>query len=129
MAGSTDGLVASMTLAGPPEMMMPRAPLKPVAGRLTSPTTACTPNSRIRRAMRWQYWPPALRTTIWLTRGTALPRPPQLLRLLEDLALGLDRRRDDELRLLQLADGLRAHRAHARADRAREVERAGLGEG
>src|ERR671923_30228 len=82
----------------------------------------------MRRAIRWQYCPPALRTTIWLTGGAALPRTPQLLGLLKHLALGLDGGRDDDLGLLQLADRLRAHRAHAGADGADEVERAVLGE-
>src|SRR5947207_7711549 len=129
MPGSTAGDVGSVTLAGPPEMMMPRAPASSRAGRSMSATIACTPNSRMRRAMRWQYCPPALRTTIWFRGAFPLPRAPQLLRLLEDLALGLDRRRDDELGLLQLADALRAHRAHAGPDRPHQVERAVLGEG
>src|SRR5437763_14006221 len=106
--------------------MMPRAPRSSLAGRWTSATTACTPSSRMRRAMRWQYCPPALRTTIWFRGASPLPRAPQLLRLLEDLALGLDRRRDDELGLLQLADALRAHRAHAGPDGAPQAQRAGL---
>src|SRR5215510_6748396 len=139
MPGSTFGEVGSVTLAGPPEMMMPRAPDKSEAGRLMSATTAWTPSSRMRRAIRWQYWPPAFRTTIWFTKSprapvaTAparpLPRAPQLLCLLEDLALGLDRRRDDDLGLLQLADAEGAHRAHAGADRTHQVQRAVLGEG
>src|SRR5919197_310038 len=83
----------------------------------------------MRRAMRWQYCPPALRTTIWFTGDAALAWTPQLLRLLEDLALGLDRGRDDELRLLQLADRLRAHRAHAGADSPDEIQRAVFREG
>src|SRR6266581_1463346 len=70
----------------------------------------------MRRAMRWQYCPPALRTTIWFTGGAALAWTPQLLRLLEDLAFGLDGGRDDQLGLLQLADRLGPHRAHAGAD-------------
>src|SRR5438552_17609280 len=108
MPGSTAGDVGSVTLAGPPEMMMPRAPASSHAGRLMSATTACTPSSRMRRAMRWQYCPPALRTTIWFTGDAALARTPQFLRLLKDFALGLDGGRDDDLRLLQLADRLRA---------------------
>src|ERR1041384_7869873 len=110
-------------------MMMPRVPLNSRARRPMSATIACTPSSRMRRAMRWQYWPPALRTTIWFRGTSPLPRAPQLLRLLEDLALGLDRRRDDELGLLQLADALRAHGAHAGPDGAHQVQRAVLGEG
>src|SRR5256885_4273997 len=83
----------------------------------------------MRRAMRWQYCPPALRTTIWFTGGAALAWTPQLLRLLEDLALGLDGGRDDQLRLLQLADRLRAHRPHAGADGPDEIQRAVFREG
>src|SRR5882762_11154523 len=129
MPRSTAGDVGSVTLAGPPEMMMPRAPASSRAGRSMSATIACTPSSRMRRAMRWQYCPPALRTTIWFRDASPLPRAPQLLRLLEDLALGLDRRRDDELGLLQLANALRAHRAHAGANGSDQVDRAVLGEG
>src|SRR5712664_1598607 len=99
IARTTDGHVGSMTLAGPPEMMMPRASRSSAAGRLRSATTACTPSSRMRRAMRWQYCPPALRTTIWLS-GVTLARAPQLLRLLEALAFSLDGGRDDQLGLL-----------------------------
>src|SRR5438445_730731 len=110
-------------------MMRPRAPRRSAAGRLTSATTAWTPSSRMRRAMRWQYCPPALRTTIWFTGGAALAWTPQLLRLLEDLALGLDGGRDDQLRLLQLADRLRSHRPHAGADGSDEIQRAVFREG
>src|SRR5438105_12124328 len=109
-------------------MMRPQAPRRSAAGRLTSATTAWTPRSRMRRAIRWQYCPPALRTTIWFTGGVALPGTPQLLGLLEDLALGLDGGRDDDLGLLQLADRLRADRAHAGPDGADEVQRAVLRE-
>src|SRR5207253_10290167 len=62
-------------------------------------------------------------------RGPPLPRAPQLLSLLEDLAFGLDRRSDDQLRLLELADRARPDRAHAGSDRADQIERAVLGEG
>src|SRR4029453_5591228 len=51
-----------------------------------------------------------------------------LLGALEYLALGLYRRGDDELRLLQLADTARAHGAHAGPDRTDEIERPVLGE-
>src|SRR5439155_21345696 len=77
----------------------------------------------MRRAMRWQYCPPALRTTIWFTGGAALAWAPQLLRLLEDRALGLDGGRDDQLRLLQLADRLRCHRPHPGAAGPDEIQR------
>src|SRR5688500_12424956 len=109
-------------------MMMPRAVPRAAAEVSMSATVAWTPSSRIRRAMRWQYWPPALRTTIWLTAPRPLPRTPQLLGLLEDLALRLDRRSNDQLRLLQLANRLGAHGAHARADGAHQVQGAVLGE-
>ena len=62
-------------------------------------------------------------------RRTASAWRPASGALLEDLALGLDRRRDDQLGLLQLADAARADRAHAGPDRADQVERAVLGEG
>src|SRR6266511_4581583 len=52
----------------------------------------------------------------------------QLLGLLEDLPFCLDRRSDDQLRLLELADALRAHRPHAGPDGSDEVQRAVLGE-
>src|SRR5256885_16693136 len=110
-------------------MMMPRAPRSSSAVRWTSATMACTPRSRMRRAIRWQYCPPALRTTIWFTGGAALPRTPQLLGLLEHLALGLDGGRDDDLGLLQFADRLRPHRAHAGANGADEIQRAVFREG
>src|SRR6185436_12302071 len=61
--------------------------------------------------------------------GRPLARGAQLLGALEYLALGLDRRGDDELRLLQLADTARADGAHAGPDRPDEVERPVLGEG
>src|SRR3989442_3073058 len=95
----------------------------------------------MRRAMSWVYSPQTSRTAIVSTAFTppslnldgpwpsiALAGPPQLLRLLEDLAFRLDRRRDDQLGLLQLADVLGPDGAHARADRAHEVQRAVLGE-
>src|SRR5713226_7776150 len=82
----------------------------------------------MRRAMSWVYCPPKSRMAILLDTRT-LARGAELLRALEDLALGLDRGRDDQLGLLQLADVHGAHRAHAGADGPHEVERAVLGEG
>src|SRR5262244_3252328 len=99
----------------------------------------------MRRAISWLYWAPKSRTQILFMRTRS--RPPacrrrsgsacalglawraQLLGALEHLAFGLDGRRDDQLRLLQLLDVLRSHRAHAGADGAHEVQRAVLGEG
>src|SRR6266849_4734384 len=88
----------------------------------------------MRRAMSCVYWPPKSRIAILLGAGArvttaTLPGRPQLLGALEDLALGLDRGRDDQLGLLQLADVHGTHRPHAGADGAHEVEGAVLGEG
>src|SRR5262245_2938697 len=105
----------------------------------------------MRRAMSCVYWPPKSRMAMRSMSPLALSHPPagalspesgpaasaeqtglarraQLLGALEDLALRLDRRRDDQLGLLQLADVARPDRAHARADRPDQVERAVLGE-
>src|SRR5438094_8833020 len=80
----------------------------------------------MRRAISCVYCPPKSRTAILSSVSTRDPLagPPQLLCLLEDLPFRLDRRRDDQLGLLELADALRTDGAHARADRAHEVERA-----
>src|ERR1700730_7520313 len=82
----------------------------------------------MRRAISCVYWPSKSRIATRLGTGD-LPRRPQLLGALEDLALGLDRGRDDQLGLLQLPDVHGADRSHAGADRADEVEGAVLGEG
>src|SRR5262249_7482417 len=50
------------------------------------------------------------------------------LGLLEDLALRLDRRRQDQLGELELADRPRPHRSHARLERADQVHGAVVGE-
>src|SRR6202158_495488 len=81
----------------------------------------------MRRAISCVYWPPKSRIATRLGTGD-LPRRPQLLGALEDLALGLDRGRDDQLGLLQLPDVHGADRPHAGADGAHQVERAVLGE-
>src|SRR6266851_8675466 len=117
-AGS--GASVSYTLFGPPERTMPLYPVRRFfGGFVQGKISEYTPRSRMRRAMSWVYCPPKSRTAILSTASTprtALAGPPQLLRLLEDLPFRLDGRRDDQLRLLQLADALRADRAHARAD-------------
>src|SRR5262245_28614871 len=109
-----------------------------------------TDSSRMRRAMSCVYWPPKSRMAIRSMSPLALSHPEdlrspesgpaasaeqpglarraQLLGALEDLALRLDRRRDDQLGLLQLADVAGPDRAHAGADGADEVQRAVLGE-
>src|SRR5215510_13655301 len=99
----------------------------------------------MRRAISWLYCAPKSRTQILFMRTRS--RPPacrrrsgnacalrlawrtQLLGALEHLAFGLDGRRDDQLRLLQLLDALRSHRAHAGSNGAHQVEGAILGEG
>jgi ribosome-associated protein len=55
-------------------------------------------------------------TTLYVGRRAGALDTAQLLGALEDLALGLDRGRDDQLGLLQLADVHGAHLAHAGAD-------------
>src|SRR5262245_62583424 len=87
-----------------------------------------TPSSRMRRAMSCVYWPPKSRMPMEeaVMAASPLPRGSQLLGALEHLAFGLDRRSDDQLGLLQLADVARADRAHARADGADQVHRAFL---
>src|SRR5262245_16150192 len=99
----------------------------------------------MRRAMSWVYCPPKSRIPILSIsattgsrrggrrRGRPWPPPPStrrppLLGALEDLAFGLDRGRDDQLGLLEVADRHRPDRPHARADRPHEIERAVLGE-
>src|SRR4029453_13694453 len=84
--------------------------------------------SRIRRAINWVYCAPKSRIAILPRPNPPVGRGTQLLGPLEDLPFRLDGRGDDQLRLLQLADVHRAHRAHARTDRAHQVERAVLGE-
>src|SRR5438128_8357879 len=91
-----------------------------------------TDSSRMRRAINCVYCPPksmiAILSGASTIRPAPLPRAAELLGLLEDLAFGLDRRRDDQLGLLQLPDVAGAHRAHAGANGADEIERAVLGE-
>src|ERR1700683_1555897 len=70
MAGSTVGLAGSYTLWGPPEIIRPRAPESSAAGVSLGRTSEYTPRSRTLRAIRWQYCPPASRTTIWAAEFT-----------------------------------------------------------
>src|SRR5882672_6668580 len=126
---SGSGASSSYTLDGPPEST--RAAKPPPSTRSTGSVhgriSEYTPSSRMRRAMSWVYCPPKSRiATLLATR--VLPRDPQLLGALEDLPLGLDRGRDDQLGLLQLLDVHGAHRAHAGADGAHEVQGPVLGE-
>ena len=76
----------------------------------------------MRRAISCVYWPPKSRIATRLGTGD-LPRRPQLLGALEDLALGLDRGRDHEFCLVELADRLGAADTHAGADGAHQVLR------
>src|SRR5258706_368752 len=119
---------SSYTLDGPPEST--RAVKPPPSTRSTGSVhgriSEYTPSSRMRRAMSWVYWPPKSRIATLLATPV-LPRGPQLLGALEDLPLGLDRGREDQLGLLQLLDVHDAHRGHAGADGALEVEGPGFG--
>src|SRR5947208_1391045 len=113
--------------------MMPLYPSARIcsSGWVQEKISEYTDISRTRRAISCVYWPPKSRTAILSgasMRRPALPGPSQLLGLLEDLPFGLDRRRDDQLRQLKLADAPGAHRAHAGSDGADQVERAVLGE-
>src|SRR5262245_38567796 len=86
----------------------------------------------MRRAISWVYCAPKSTTAILSTasiRAARLPRAPELLSLLEDLAFRLDRGRDDQLRLLELPDVLGAHRSHARADGSHQIQGPVLREG
>src|SRR5687767_13803850 len=79
--------------------------------------------------MSWVYCAPKSRIAILSRPYLPLARGAQLLGPLEDLPFRLDRRGDDQLRLLQLADVHGADGPHAGPDRAHEVEGAVLGEG
>src|SRR6266545_3443279 len=131
-AGS--GAPSSYTLEGPPDSTTPLYPARTtssaehVGGRISE----YTESSRIRRAMSCVYCDPKSRTAIRSSPPTGLgplsARAAEFLRLLEDLALGLDRRGDDQLRELEFPDVPGPDRAHARPDRADEVDRAVLRE-
>src|SRR5437763_4815054 len=106
--------------------MMPLYPSARIcsSGWVQEKISEYTDISRTRRAISCVYWPPKSRTAILSgasMRRPALPGPSQLLGLLEDLSFGLDRRRDDQLRQLKLADAPGAHRAHAGSDGADQV--------
>src|SRR5215470_12980840 len=129
------GAPSSYTLDGPPESTIPRYPPRSTvsSGSAHERISEYTESSRIRRAINCVYCPPksmmAILSGVSTMLGGALPRAAELLGLLEDLAFGLDRRRDDQLGLLELTDVAGSHRAHARANGADQVERSILGEG
>src|SRR5204862_5836867 len=111
--------------------MMPLYPSARIcwSGWVQEKISEYTDISRTRRAISCVYWPPKSRTAILSVasmRRPALPGPSQLLSLLEDLPFGLDRRRDDQLRQLELADAPGALRSHAGSDAACLVSCAGL---
>src|SRR5262249_34350145 len=126
------GAPSSYTLLGPPESTMPLyPPVSSSSGRwVHGRISEYTPRSRMRRANSCGSCPPKSKTARLSVGSTRQPLagPPQFLRLLEDLAFRLDRRGDDQLRLLELANVLGSHRAHARSNRADEVQRSVLGE-
>src|SRR5262245_1392175 len=131
--GSTSGAPSSYTDAGPPDSTMP-------AGRRAASSDALRPcgtiseytwHSRIRRAISCAYCAPRSTTRTGRSdagrsgpRATTLVAHPDALGGLVGLALGLDRRGDHELGLLELADRRVAGRRHRRRERTEQVERA-----
>src|SRR6187200_538019 len=131
--GSTSGAPSSYTDAGPPESTMP-------AGRRAATLDAESPcgtiseytwHSRILRAISCAYCAPRSTTRTGRSgagrsggRGTTLVAHPHALGGLVGLALRLDRWRDHQLRLLELADRRVASGRHRRRERSEQVERA-----
>src|SRR5689334_17860328 len=107
--------------------MMPagRFDASSLAPRSCATISEYTCASRTRRAMSWAYCAP--RSTTRTGRGSVMAslvaHPDALLGLIR-LALGLDRRRDHEFRLLELLDRLVAGGRHRRRERPEQVERA-----
>src|SRR5919202_1807860 len=131
------GAPSAYTDAGPPERIRPRGSRR----RISSTSTVCgssslnTPHSRTLRAISCEYWPPKSRTSTSSWRIAPAPAAggrggrggrahPDRLRLLEVLALGLERRRDHHLGAVERGDVLVAARGHRRAQRPHQVERA-----
>ncbi len=129
-AGRGCGAPSSYTDAGPPDRMMPAGRILPdLAG------SGCRGGrSRSRRGTRAPAARSAARTAPPDRRpgraagARASSRSsvahPHALRRLVGLALGLDGRRDHQLRLLELLHVGVAGRRHARGERAEQVERA-----
>src|SRR3954465_8901941 len=106
-----DGASSTCTDAGPPERMIAfalRASISETGverGTISEYTCA----SRTRLAISWAYCAPrsTTRTRSWSPTSIARSAThPDVLRALERLALGLERRRDHHLGLLELLDRL-----------------------
>src|SRR6266851_2423635 len=138
-SGSTCGAPGSLTLAGPPLRMSPAGSscFSSDHGVVPGTSSQYTLASRTRRAISWLNCDPKsrTRTVCWRTAGvvsfrgraaaavrlsSALPHA-HVLRLLERLALGRDRRSDDHLHVLELGDVVRAADAERRPKGAREI--------
>src|SRR5918992_1310780 len=135
--GSTCGAASAYTDAGPPERMSASGRrARTSAGEMRWLTSSeNTRHSRTRRAISCEYWPPRSTTRTGRSsglgsgvgRGRTSPNSlshSNSLRLLERLALGLDRGRKHDLGALELVDVLVAARRHRGAKGAHEVERA-----
>src|SRR4029453_9526215 len=79
-------------------------------------------HSRTRRAISCAYWAPKSTTRTGRGSAMSLARSHPLLPL-QGLALGLDGRSDDDLRLLELLDRGVAGRGHRSAQRPEQVQR------
>src|SRR4029078_10576615 len=116
-------------LRGPPDRMMPagRLAASSLAVRSWATISEYTCASRTRRAISCAYCAP--RSTTRTGRGseaTGLVPHPDALLCLVGLPLGLDRRRDHELRLLELLDRLVAGGRHRGGEGPEQVERAAV---
>src|SRR5690606_14679758 len=69
MAGSQAGAPGSYTDDGPPERMIPLYSFRFAAPVSAGTTSEYTPSCRMRRAMRWVYWPPKSTTAIFSMGG------------------------------------------------------------
>src|SRR5262245_10514786 len=131
--GSTSGAPSSYTEAGPPDRTTPAGRRAAISDAVRSCGTISeyTWHSRIRRAISCAYCAPRSTTSTGRSgagrsgaSGTTLVAHPHVLGGLVRLALGLDRRRDHELRLLELSDRGVPGGGHRRGERAEQVERA-----
>src|SRR5947208_12894767 len=111
--GSIPGAPGSFTDAGPPDSTSPagRRAARLATGASNGTISEYTWHSRTRRAMSCAYCAPKSRTRTGRATSAKLGHPHALGPLV-GLALGLDGRRDHELRLLELPDVRVAGRCH-----------------
>src|SRR5438477_956198 len=123
--GSIPGAPSSFTDAGPPESTRPTGRLARISCGVASKGTISeyTWHSRTRRAMSCAYCAPKSRTRTGRATSAKLGHPHALGPLV-GLALGLDGRRDHELRLLELPDVRVAGRCHGHPEAPEQVQRA-----